>query len=229
MVAPPAALCERWDRVLANYRPVRVVRGVQDSSIVVATRSGALVLCQLFGSAVNEAVLGQTEVVGMTTLQLRDNAFTFVLGRDGLFSGFSLAGRARFVTLQLASKAGVSVRGIGLRMFTRENDVAMFVALVQGSSGVELHTLRAEFPGQSVALELVAVEPVPAASPLVDVGEGPAGLILLHADGAVSVKVGEEWKVRVAFRNWQLRCVLTPVQGDSSCRPLHSFKSCGHD
>lgn len=29
-----------------------------------------------------------------------------------------------------------------------------------------------------------------------DVGEGPAGLVLLHADGAVSVKVGNEWKVQ---------------------------------
>lgn len=191
---------------MPNFKPVRVVRGVQDQSIVVATRSGALVLCQLSPSSavVDEAVLGHAEVVGMTTLQLRDSAFTFVLGRDGLFFGLSLAGRVRFVTLQLASKTGSSVRGIGLRMFAREVDSVIFVALVQGSGGVELHTLRADFPGQSVELELVAVEPVPAVSPLVDVGEGPAGLILLHADGAVSVKVGDEWKVR--GKRWGEKC-----------------------
>ncbi len=177
-------------------KPTRVARGTQDNSIVVASRSGSLVLCELIGSSVvEEFILGQCDVAGMSTLQIRESGFTFVLGRDGLFSGYALSGRVRFVSLQLASKGGASVRGIGLRMFPRDNNTVLFVAIVQSAGGAELHTLRAEFPGSSVELELVAVEPVPSSSALVDVGEGPAGLVLLHSDGAVSVKVGQEWKV----------------------------------
>lgn len=58
----------------------------------------------------------------------------FALGRDGLFSGYALSSRSRFVTLQLASSGGASVRGVGLRMFARENNSVVFVALVQGGA-----------------------------------------------------------------------------------------------
>jgi hypothetical protein len=216
VVAPPAALCERWDRVLTSVKPTKVVRGVHDNSIVVATRSGVLMLCELASSSVDEVVLGQTDVAGMVTLQ-RDAAFTFVLSRDGLFSGYALAGRVRFVSLQLKG------RGIGLRMFAREANVVLFVALVQSASGAaELHSLRAEFPGSSVELELVAVETVPSSAALVDMGEGPAGFVLLHADGSLSVKVGDEWKKASHVSHFVPSRPSDAVEWAQFCRALKS-------
>lgn len=50
---------------------MRVARGAQDGSIVVATRSGALLLCELAGASVDEIALGNCEVAGLATLTVR--------------------------------------------------------------------------------------------------------------------------------------------------------------
>ncbi len=198
----PSSIHERFDNVMHSLRPFRICGAFQDASIVGATRSGALILCTIVaGGSVVEHLLSEMDVAGIVTLQQpRDEAFTFTLSRDGLFSGFSISSRTRFVSLQLTDRDS-KVRGIGLRMFVRDSRRVNFVALVQAGGGVvQFQTVRADFSGSSIAVEHVASEALPSSSlaAVVDYTEGPAGLVCLHSDGSVSCKVAGGWQAAKA-------------------------------